>query len=87
MTNANDPVPIGTRVLYHDRVHVVRGYNDLDRRSDLTGDVKALHYPDGFGYELWPQDVPFKFGCRDQATYYVRRASFTVLGEGGNQDA
>lgn len=81
------PVETGTRVLYHGRAHVVRGYNDVSNRKDLPDDVKAQEYPDGFGYELWPEDVPYKFGCRGEATYYVRRKSFTVLDAEGSEES
>ena len=76
------PVEIGTRVLYHDRVHVVRGHGTLADHPYPKlfgpGDWEQ-DFPDGVGYELWPEDVPFKFGNRDKATYFVRRTSFTVL--------
>ena len=71
-----EKVPAGTRVLYHGQVHVVRGYNDLSLRTDLPPEAVTEGYPDGTAYELWPEDVPFKFGNREQATYFVRRTSF-----------
>lgn len=75
-------VAVGTRVLYHGRVHVVRGHDDPAQHPDKrVREVAAENYPDGTGYELWPEDVSFKFGNRHLATYFVRRTSFTVLGE------
>lgn len=82
MTEAPAPVPVGTRVLYHGRAAVIRAHNNPEQRQDLPADVIAREYPDGTGYELWPEEVPFKFGNRDLATYYVRRKSFTVITEG-----
>jgi hypothetical protein len=80
-------VPVGTRVRYHGSVRHLRGeyevigYSDLSTRHDLPEEAIAEHWPDGIAYELWPVGVEFKFGNRDQAVYFVRRASFTVLEE------
>lgn len=79
--DAANIVPVSSRVSYRGGIWVVRAYNDLTQRQDLTPQEIEQHYPDGVGYELWPEDVPYKFGERSHAMYYVRRSSFEVLEE------
>jgi hypothetical protein len=80
----SDKVPVGTRVRYHGSAgphgeYIIQGHNDPAGRTDLPPEAIAEGYPDGISYELWPPGVPVKFGNRDQAIYFVRRASFDVV--------
>lgn len=78
---------LGTRVCYHGSIRYLHGtytlnaYSDLSLRTDLLAGYIAEHWPDGTAYDLWPEGVPVKFGNRDRAVYFVRRDSFTVLGD------
>lgn len=83
----SDKVPVGTRVRYHGSAgphgeYIIQGHNDPAGRADLPPEAIAEGYPDGISYELWPPGVPVKFGNRDQAIYFVRRASFDVIDAG-----
>lgn len=78
-------VPVGTKVRYHGSVdylhgeYEVEGYCEVSERGDLTPEQVTEHWPDGVSYELWPVGMPRKFGLRENALYFVRRSSFTVL--------
>ncbi len=53
----------------------------MSERKDLPAEEIALAYPDGVAYNLWPAGVPFRFGLRDRAIYFVRRRSITIVEE------
>jgi hypothetical protein len=82
-----DRVPVGARVRYHGSAgrhgeYIIQGYNDLaGHHPKLPPEVEAEAYPDGIAYELWPVGVLMKFGNRDQAVYFVRRASFDLAAD------
>jgi hypothetical protein len=84
MSENQEKIATGTRVRYHGSAaphgdYVIRGYSDLSARADLPPEAIETGYPGGVAYELWPPGVSVKFGNRDQAIYFVRRASFDVL--------
>ena len=81
-----DKLPIGTIVDYHGSLtymhgqYEVDGYSDLSSKRSRYGDgLVDEHYSHGFAYNLWPRGVPKKFGNRDQAIYFARPESVTVV--------
>lgn len=86
-----EPIPVGTRVLYHGshtslhsktRTWIVRGHMTPETHPQFSRwkpDMAGEHYPDGVGYEIWPEDIPYKFGMRDHSLVWVRRASITPV--------
>jgi hypothetical protein len=86
--------PKGTIVQYHGSksymhgYYFVSGYYDVEvLRPDLTAEEKDKYYPDGEAYELWPLDMPFKFGNRENGLFSVRRGSFTPTPYGVDMQA
>lgn len=87
-------VPLETRVRYHGSLdywhgdyHIV-GHRDPHEREDVTSQLTESeiegYWPGGVAYDLWPVDLPRKFGLRDRAVYFVRRESFTILEDAHN---
>lgn len=79
------PVQVGSVVEYfgsgpHGRYRVIgRQKPTAHPYRSLTREEAAEAYPDGVAYDLWPTNLPQKFGLRDQAVTHVRRTSFTVI--------
>jgi hypothetical protein len=94
MTMSDGRLPVGTRVRYHGGAgaageYIIQGYDDpaQHRPRRLRADLIAEAYPGGIAYQLWPPGVPVKFANRNQAVYFVRRASFDVIGQPGDTPA
>jgi hypothetical protein len=79
------PIPVGTLVDYHGS-HKHGRYVVIAHRcpqdmfpKDEWGDDMAQYYPDGVAYEIYPEDLPRKFGLvRDYTIWRVRRSSLTI---------
>jgi hypothetical protein len=82
----DEPVPKGSVVEYfgshkHGRYIVVGHREPMRHPGPPPHSFEELTeaYPDGVTYDIWPEDLPVKFGFRDYAVYFVRRTSFRVV--------
>lgn len=78
-------IPVGTVVRYHGSLKSLHGEYTVTAHSNFEdhayyrrSEIRA-YYPDDEAYDLWPVGVPMKFGNRDKAIYFCRRASITVV--------
>ncbi len=78
------PVPRGATVRYNSELYEVVDYVPPETHPTL-GFLETLgqHYPDGVAYYLWPVGVAKKFGNRHLSYNFVRRTSFMVVPDDG----
>lgn len=79
------PLPVGTSVTYfgslvHGEYEIVGHTSPEDYPEPLPREIRiAEAYPDGVAYDLWPLDVPKKFGNRHMGVHWARRTSMRWL--------
>ena len=88
-TQGDAPASIGSVVEYFGSLtsgrYTVTGHRNPTEHPFQPQELLKGAYPDGVAYELWPVGVPHKFGNHHLSANFVRRTSFRVVKELGNE--